>query len=89
MATRLPYGAELDYEILEKIEQGEAWLRERLDGNVRLRIHGQIARIEVDKESFQTVMDLKDAVTGVLKDLGFPYVTLDLEGFRSGSMDLV
>lgn len=88
MATRLPYGTKLDYEVLEKIEQGETWLRQRIGGNVRLRIHGQIARIEVDKESFQTAMGLKDAMVGELKKLGFPYVTLDLEGFRSGSMDI-
>ncbi len=89
MATRLPYGAELDYETLKKIEQGEAWLREKMGGNVRLRLHGQIARIEIDKERFQTAIDRKDAITAELKKMGFPYVTLDLEGFRSGSMDIL
>ena len=48
MATRLPYGARLDYEILKKIEAGEEILRRMIGGNVRLRLHGQVVRIETD-----------------------------------------
>ncbi|MGI5946111.1 MAG: ATP-dependent sacrificial sulfur transferase LarE [Lachnospiraceae bacterium] len=87
MATRLPYGAELDYGLLDKIAQGEEWLRERIGGNIRLRVHDQIVRLELDKEKFGKIMEIQNEVTAYLKNLGFRYITLDLEGFRSGSMD--
>ncbi len=87
MATRLPYGAQLDYGLLERIETGEMWLREQIGGNVRLRVHGEVARIEVDASSMEKMVKLGAQAAQRLKDLGFHYVTLDLEGFRSGSMD--
>ena len=87
MATRLPYGAKLDYGLLERIETGEMWLRDQIGGNVRLRIHGEVARIEVDAASMENLIRLRTQAAGRLKSLGFHYVTLDLEGFRSGSMD--
>ncbi len=87
MATRLPYGAKLDYDLLERIETGEMWLRDQLGGNVRLRIHGEVARIEVDATSMEKLLRLGSQAAERLKALGFHYVTLDLEGFRSGSMD--
>ena len=87
MATRLPYGAELDYEVLKKIEQGEEILKKYLDGNIRLRLHGDIVRIEADPVQMKQVLDKKNEIVRELKQLGFFYLTLDLEGFRSGSMD--
>lgn len=88
MATRIPYGMELNYEILTRIGEGEAFLRELFSGNVRLRLHGNVARIELDPECLEQVLIKRELVIRRLKELGFPYVTLDLEGFRSGSMDL-
>lgn len=88
MATRLPYGAELDYEVLARIGQGEAYLRTLTAGNVRLRLHGDVARIEVDPDAFPRMIQAGKEITETLKALGFPYITLDLEGFRSGSMDV-
>lgn len=88
MATRIPYGMELNYEILTRIGEGEAFLRELFSGNVRLRLHGNVARIELDPECLEQVLMKRELVICRLKELGFPYVTLDLEGFRSGSMDL-
>lgn len=87
MATRLPYGAELNYDLLDRIAQGEEWLREKIGGNVRLRVHDRIARLELDKEFFRKIMEIQDEAAACLKRLGFGYITLDLEGFRSGSMD--
>lgn len=87
MATRLPYGARLDYSLLKRIEAGEMWLREQMGGNVRLRVHGEVARIEVDASSMEKMLQLGAQAARHLKSLGFHYVTLDLEGFRSGSMD--
>ena len=88
MATRLPYNTRSDYDVLDRIAQGEAYLRDVLPGNVRLRLHGGIARLEVDNEAFARLLDRRADVVRQLKGLGFTYVALDLEGFRSGSMDV-
>ena len=88
MATRLPYNTRIDYDVLDRIAQGEAYLRDVLPGNVRLRLHGGIARLEVDNEAFARLLDMRADVVRQLKGLGFTYVALDLEGFRSGSMDV-
>ena len=88
MATRLPYNTRIDYDVLDRIAQGEAYLRDVLPGNVRLRLHRGIARLEVDNEAFARLLDRRADVVRQLKGLGFTYVALDLEGFRSGSMDV-
>lgn len=88
LATRLPYGSLLDFDLLERIDFGEKYIKELGFYNVRLRAHGEILRIEVDKEDFSEFMKQKDAILKKLKDLKFIYITLDLEGFRSGSMDI-
>lgn len=87
MATRLPYNTRIDYDVLDHIAQGEDYLKSVLEGNVRLRLHGDVARLEVDSSSFSRLLGMRGEVAGRLKDLGFKYVALDLEGFRSGSMD--
>lgn len=88
MATRLPYGAELNYEILRKIEEGEKYLRTVFTGNIRLRIHQDTVRLELNPEEMITALSNRKEICVKLKTLGFSYITLDLEGFRSGSMDL-
>ena len=88
LATRLPYGAEIDLELLGRIEKAEVFLREKGFANVRARVHGQILRLELDEEQFAVFMEQRAELVDVLKGMGYPYVTLDLEGFRSGSMDL-
>lgn len=88
MATRIPYGMELNYDILARIGEGEAFLWEMFSGNVRLRLHKNVARIELDPECLEQAVMKREQVISRLKELGFSYVTLDLEGFRSGSMDL-
>ena len=88
MATRLPYNTPIDYDVMKQIEVGEGYLRELLGGNVRLRLHGNVVRIEADKTSFGKLLEHGDEIVKTLKDLGFVYITMDLEGFRSGSMDV-
>ena len=83
-----PYDTPFDYELLSRIHQGEDWLRNLGFYNVRLRFHAPILRIEIDKADFNRFMDQHEAITRAMKDLGFLYITLDLEGFRSGSMDI-
>lgn len=88
LATRFPYGTTLSSEIMRKVEKGEVYLRSLGFYNVRLRVHGDIARIEVDREDLVTLLQLREQIVSNLKQLGYGYVTVDLEGFRSGSMDI-
>lgn len=87
LATRFPYGSRLSYEEMLKVEKGEDFLKNLGLYNVRLRAHNDIARIEVDKEDIVKIVVYKEAIISYLKELGYRYLTLDLEGFRSGSMD--
>ncbi len=87
LATRFPYGTRLSYETMRMVEQGERFIREQGFYNVRLRVHGDIVRIEVDTKEFPDFMKKREVVVSYLKALGYHYITLDLEGFRSGSMD--
>ena len=88
LATRLPYGEKLERETLAKIAAGEKYLKELGFTTVRLRLHGQVARIELLPEQFSLFLNLRGDIAARLKELGFVYITLDAEGFRSGSMDV-
>lgn len=88
MATRLPYDTPFDYGLLDRIHSGETWLRKLGFYNVRLRFHEPILRIEIDKTDFNQFMEQRESIIKAMKKLGFKYITLDLEGFRSGSMDI-
>lgn len=88
LATRFPYGTKLSYESMRRVEKGEQFIRGKGFYNVRLRVYGDLARIEVNIEEFQDFMREREEVIVRLKELGFRYITLDLEGFRSGSMDI-
>lgn len=88
LATRFPYGTRLSYENMQKVEQAEDYLRKMGFYNVRLRVHDEIARIEVDTKDMDKLLTNRMEVIAYLKSLGYSYVTLDLEGFRSGSMDI-
>lgn len=89
-ATRFEYDTELSFEKINKAAHGEDFLQKILPhaGNIRLRCHNDVARIETDPDSFTAVLQHAEKITGHLKKLGFSYITLDLEGFRSGSMDI-
>ena len=89
LSSRIPYGDAITPQKLRMIEDAEAFLASIGIGQRRLRIHGTVARIEVNKEEFGKILEEQPAVVRHLKSLGFAYVTLDLEGFRSGSMDEV
>ncbi|MEZ3434382.1 MAG: ATP-dependent sacrificial sulfur transferase LarE [Lachnospiraceae bacterium] len=88
LATRFPYGTRLCYEDMRRVEKGEEHLKKLGLFNVRLRVHKDVARIEVDSDALLTVVHFRKEITDCLKKLGYTYVTLDLEGFRSGSMDV-
>ncbi len=88
LATRFPYGTSLTYEKIQQVEKGEIYLKSLGLGNVRLRVHETVARIEADEGDFSKIMAQKDQIAAFLKEVGYTYIALDLEGFRSGSMDI-
>jgi len=69
------------------IEAAEDFLHTSGFRQVRVRMYGTIARIEVIKEEMQTLLSIQEDVVRGLKAIGFSYITIDLEGYRSGSMD--
>lgn len=87
LATRIAYGQPITTEALEKIEKAEEYLLYLGFTQFRVRMHSNLARIEVAGEEFEDALRKKEKISRHLKSLGFDYVTLDLEGFRSGSMD--
>ena len=91
LASRFPYGEEIDQEGLRKVDQAEDFLFGLGFKQVRVRHYGNLARIEILKEEMSRLIDgpLREKVAGRLKEIGYHYVTLDLEGFRSGSMNEV
>jgi pyridinium-3,5-biscarboxylic acid mononucleotide sulfurtransferase len=89
LSSRIPYGDEITLPKLRMIEDAEAYLTGLGIGQLRVRLHGNVARIEVHNEDREKILDPHSAVAGKLRSMGFAYVTLDLEGYRSGSMDEV
>jgi uncharacterized protein len=89
LASRIPYGTPVSPDILSQIEAAEGILRGLGLRQLRVRHHGKIARIEVDADGMSLLMqeDKRRLVVEGLKVLGYAYVTLDLAGFRSGSLN--
>ena len=91
LSSRIEYGRPVTREALSAVEQGEEALRQLGFRQMRVRHHGDIVRIEIDRSEMPRALDAAMAgeFTRVFKGLGFKFVTLDLEGFRSGSMNAV
>jgi pyridinium-3,5-biscarboxylic acid mononucleotide sulfurtransferase len=89
LASRIEYGRPVMTEALSAVEEGEESLRRLGFRQCRVRHHGQIVRIEIAREELARAMtpEMAAEFTRIFKALGFTYVTLDLEGFRSGSMN--
>jgi uncharacterized protein len=87
MSSRIPYGTPITLQMLSQIEQAEQALKEIGLCQVRVRHHGQIARIEVEPTDFQVVLNHREELVSALKSIGFTFIALDLSGFRSGSMN--
>jgi len=91
LASRLPYGTLVTRERLEQVEQGEERLRALGFRQLRLRHHGALARVEIDPAELPRALDPEMArrMVAALKPLGFRFVSLDLEGYRSGALNEV
>jgi uncharacterized protein len=89
LSSRIEYGRPVTGEALQAVEKGEDALRALGFRQVRVRHHGEIVRIEIAREELEQALDAAMAAefTRIFKALGFKFVTLDLEGFRSGSMN--
>jgi uncharacterized protein len=89
LSSRFPYGTRITADRLTRVGAAEAFLRARGFHQLRVRFHDTVARIEVDADAMGRLLDpeLRQAVVTEFRRLGFGYVTLDLEGFRSGSLN--
>jgi uncharacterized protein len=89
LATRIPYGERITKERLRRIDEAEKYMRSLGYINCRVRSHGDLARIEVSPERIEKLLrpGQRGQVTEHLRDLGFRYVTVDLRGYRTGSMN--
>ena len=86
LASRFPFNERITVGGLKRIEDAETRMRRMGFKQVRVRLHGKTARIEVSEDDLGLGLKLKDKIVKELKGLGFVYVTLDLEGYRTGSM---
>lgn len=89
LATRIPFGEQITKEGLSMVDQAELWLAKLGLSQVRVRNHAGLARIEVSHGDLDKMADpkLRCNIIAGLKDIGFAYVTIDLEGYRTGSMN--
>ena len=87
LASRIPYGETLTAHKLETVEMSENILIKAGFNQLRVRVHGKIARIELLPEDFPKLLEIREEITARLKNLGFDYVTLDLLGYRVGSLN--
>ena len=89
LASRIPYGVKISPVILNRINKGELFLRSLGFKQVRIRDYGYYCRIEVDKNKLPGLISKPNLIVNRLKKLGYNYVTVDLEGYRTGSMNEV
>jgi uncharacterized protein len=89
LATRIPYGEKITLEKLKRIEEAEDFIHNLGIEQVRVRYHNRLAKIEVGEKDLLFLMeeDLRKKIIAKLKQLGFIYITLDLQGYRTGSMN--
>jgi len=89
LASRIPYGRIITAEALARIDQAESFLISLGFQEIRLRDHFPVARLEIGQPDLERAWKLRPRIASRLHELGFPYVAIDLDGFRSGSMNAV
>jgi len=88
LATRFPYGTRLTKKKLKRVESAENLLVAKTFKEFRVRNHSNIARIEISEKDFDKLLSHRKTIIAEFKKIGYDYVTLDIEGYRSGSMDI-
>lgn len=89
LASRFPYGSRITQKKLTAVDEAESFLRNLGIRQLRVRDHDQMARIEVPKEDMKALLENREQIVKRFKELGYSYVTMDLHGYRSGSMNEV
>ena len=89
LSSRFVYGEKITKEKLNMVDLAEQFLLDLGFHQLRVRIHSNIARIEVEANELQKVLSNREIISKKLKSLGFSYVTMDLDGYRTGSMNEV
>ena len=91
LSSRIPYGTRIEPDILRRLDEAERFIKALGFRQLRVRHHGQIARIEVDPEEITRLAspEIRQRVMEKLRELGYLYITLDLHGYRMGSMNAV
>ena len=87
LSSRIPHGTFITIEKLDQVGQAEAYLRVLGFRGFRVRHHGEIARLELPLADFPRVLEHRAEIADALNDIGFAFVTLDLAGFHSGSLN--
>lgn len=87
LSSRIPHGTEVTVAALRQIETAEAALKSLGFGQVRVRHHGDVARIEVEPAEIERLVGERDRVTRLVRDAGYKFVSLDLEGYSTGSLN--
>lgn len=87
LSSRIPYGTAITLQMLSQVERAELVLKQMGFRQLRVRHHNDVARLEIEAGDFEAVLRQREQIVGRLKGLGYTYVTLDLAGFRSGSMN--
>jgi pyridinium-3,5-biscarboxylic acid mononucleotide sulfurtransferase len=89
LASRIPYGVKITAALLKRIDQAERYLTSLGFRQLRLRHYGNLCRIEVEKSDILRLLNKRQWIVKRLKDLGYNYITVDLEGYRTGSLNEV
>ena len=91
LATRIPYGTHLFRDTLEQINKAEEFLHDAGFSQVRVRVHGPVARLEIAPKKIPAILkeEMRDRIVNQLERIGFTYVTLDLGGYQMGNMNRI
>src|SRR4051812_31771124 len=87
LASRVPYGTPVTFAVLDRVGRAESALRTLGFRQLRVRHYGEVARIELDVDEIATAVERREEIVSAVRDAGYRYVTLDLEGFRSGNLN--
>ncbi len=87
LASRVPYGTPVTFAVLDRVDRAEAALRALGFRQLRVRHYGDVARLELDVHELTAAVARRDEIVAAVKHAGYRYVTLDLEGFRSGNLN--
>jgi len=87
LASRVPYGTAVTFQVLDRVARAESGLRALGFASLRVRHYGDVARLEVPLSEFSAVLRLRSEVVEAVRAAGYRYVTLDLEGLRSGNLN--